>query len=157
MTSQLSVKNLIGFNDASHGVPPWEPCGQDVPMLSRAFPQRAPVTGGRILELIGGGVVYGWVVNQWRGRCVWWLQGINLQDFQQSLYDFNSLDQTKRRLLKNIREAQEAPRFSTWNLFEKKQLKVWWMKLMILSFQCWGHSDSGFRGPKTPPKLRCLL
>ena len=87
-------------------------------MLSRAFPQRAPVTGGRILELTGGGVAYGWVVNQWRGRCVWWLPGINLQDFQQSLYDFNDSDKN-RRLLKNIREAQEALRFSTWTSLKK--------------------------------------
>ena len=89
--------------------------------------------------------------------CVWWLQGMNLQDFQQSLYDFNDLDKQKESCWKILGEAQEALRFSTWNLFEKKQLKAWWMKLMIVSFQCWGHGDSGFQGPKTPPKLRCLL
>ena len=102
----------------THRVPLREPCGQDVPMLSRAFPQRAPVTGGRILELTGGGVAYEWVVNKWRSVCVMtsWNKS---PGFPTKPIWFQQFGQTKRRLLKNIRKAQEALRFSTWNLFEK--------------------------------------
>ena len=50
----LQMKTMRNGEVAMYDLPHLTYTYIDVPMLSRAFPQRAPVTGGRILELTGG-------------------------------------------------------------------------------------------------------